>query len=170
MIRGRIRCCLCRLQYRHAAAEKVNELVVVPGRSLAHMFFVAVLTVASSCTPGVDSSKDELPTWATGGTLQEATLNDWAAGTMADRMATAGGLIYETLWQGHLQSDDSIAIFKGKVEKMVQGLDGMAKDQASLSKFDPALSSRSIRFLITEMTQGDRELIGVLWGPTPVDE
>lgn len=132
--------------------------------------FVATVVLFSGCKPTIDSSKDRVPAWVVGGSLQEATLDQWAEGSSTNRVATARGLLYELLWQGNLQSDESIALFKTKVDTLVQAIDDMAANQASLSKFDSALSSRTISYIIADMTRGDRELIDGLWGPTPVDD
>lgn len=137
---------------------------------MALAILLTMVLLTSGCKPAIDRSKDRVPAWAVGGTLQEATLDQWAKGNSTDRVATAEGLVYELLWQGNLQSDESIALFRTKLDTLVQVIDDLAANQASLSKFDSAVSSRTISYIIADLTRGDRELIDESWGPTPVDD
>jgi hypothetical protein len=131
---------------------------------------LALTTLILGCKAPIDTSKDQVPAWAVGGTLQDATLEQWSQGTEENRKATAGELVYELLWQGRLRSEDSARIFSDKVNRLVYALDQMAAEQASLSRFDAAIATRSVRYIVSEMTVGDRELVEIALGVTPVDE
>lgn len=68
-----------------------------------------------------------------------------------------------------LQSEDSARIFRDKVNRLVYALDQMAAEQASLSRFDAAIATRSVRYIVSEMKVGDKELVEIALGVTPVD-
>lgn len=128
-----------------------------------------VLCSIQACRPEADPASDQVPAWATGGSLHDATLDGWASGTDADKHATAAELLYVTFWKGRLQSDGHRAMFRERVEQLVRTLDEMApaERREALASFDPLVSSRAIRWIVTEMVKGDKEVIESLWGMPP---
>ncbi len=115
------------------------------------------------CTPVIDTSNDRVPAWATGGTLHDVTLNQWVDGTDADRLATAGELLYEALWQGRLQSDENLVVFREKAERLVNMTNDLGRLLPRLIQVNADASHWTIRSLIADgMKGGHAEMEGFL--------
>ena len=65
--------------------------------------------------------------WYEGGTLHQGTLADWRRATVANRLATAGDMVYVLLTRQGEQNLD-LAQIRVMAEAMVAGVDEMAKD------------------------------------------
>ncbi|MCF6284908.1 MAG: hypothetical protein L3K26_06945 [Candidatus Hydrogenedentes bacterium] len=116
------------------------------------------------CAPTIDTSKDRVPEWAVGGSLHDVTTDQWVLGTEADKRATAGALLYEALWRGHLQSNEELVAFGEKAEQLVRTMDGMAQVLPQLIQTDPAYAYLTIRSFVTDGMR-DEEQFGEVIGP-----
>ena len=67
------------------------------------------------------------PRGTKGGTLHQGTLADWRRATVANRLATAGDMVYVLLTRQGEQNLD-LAQIRVMAEAMVAGVDEMAKD------------------------------------------
>ena len=77
------------------------------------------------------------PAWYEGGTLHQGTLADWRRATGANRLATAGDMVYVLLTRQGEQNVD-LGQIRVYAEAMVAGVDEMAKDDTLLD--DAAIS------------------------------
>jgi len=117
----------------------------------------------------IDTSNDRIPGWATGGTLHDVTLDIWATGRPENKRATAGELLHEALWQGHLQTDEQIKAFGAKVELYVQMTDDLARLMPQIIQYEPDTPYKTIRSLLAESV-GEGEDFNKHMGPASMQD
>ena len=78
-----------------------------------------------SSTLGASSSSSQ---WFQGGTLHNATVEQWKAATYKNKLATAADWLAATKWKGHLNSPDDFDRLKVKAELLVNCVDKVAAE------------------------------------------
>lgn len=129
----------------------------------------ALTTLVSGCKAPIDTSKDQVPEWAVGGTLHDLLLPYWAGGTDEDKLATAAELLYEHLWAGHLQTPEQIATFRKQSEKLVLMMNDMSRLYPRMVETDPSVASWTARSFVSEGARTEREDIDKLMGPASME-
>lgn len=135
----------------------------------AALALLLALFPLDGCAPPVDTSKDRVPEWATGGTLHDVTLDVWATGTDENKLATAGELLYDSLWQGHLVTDEQIEAFGAKVAQLVMMTDDLARLTTRISQYDPEMPNNTIRSLLAEGMNDPDEFVAIM-GPASMQD
>lgn len=126
---------------------------------------LALIVLISGCKAPVDTSKDQVPEWAIGGTLHDLLLPYWAGGTDEDKLATAAELLYEHLWAGHLQTPEQIAAFRKQSEKLVRMMNDMSRLYPSMVQTNPSVAGWTARSFVSEGVRTEREDMDKLMGP-----
>jgi hypothetical protein len=131
--------------------------------------FVVMIALASGCKAPIDTSKDQLPAWAVGGTLHDALLPQWANGSDEDKLATAGEVLYKALWQGHLQTEEQQVIFRARSEKLVLMMNDFSKLYPRMVQVNPSVASWTARSFIRNCMQEEYDEIDKHLGPASIE-
>ena len=125
--------------------------------------------LTSGCKAPIDTSKDRVPAWAVGGTLHDTRLPYWAQGTPEDKLATSGEVLYEEMWQGHLQTDEYLVAFRAEAEKLVDIMDIMARLYPKAVQVNRSVPTMTIRSLVRDGVDGEKDELNNLAGPASVE-
>lgn len=125
--------------------------------------------LASGCKAPIDTSKDEVPRWAVGGTLHDTLLPQWAGGSDEDKLATAGELLYEALWQSHLQTEEQQVAFRARSDKLVLMMNDFSRLYPRMVQVNPTVASWTARSFIREGVPEEYEEINRLLGPASME-
>lgn len=93
--------------------------------------------------------------WFSGGTLHDATVEQWKRGTSDNKLATAGDWLTLTIWEGHLITTDDFDRLEEAAKLLAHGLDtSIAEaeqdlDQDALEFFDSQSAAALALILIT---------------------
>jgi len=139
-----------------------------PGNACYAGALKIVYLCAAGCKVPIDTSKDQVPSWATGGTLHDTLLPQWARGSDEDKLATAGEVLYDALWRGHLQTREQIEGFRGQSEKLVRMMNDMSRLYSRMVQVNPAVAGWTARSFIREGLK-DGEEFDQLMGPASLE-
>lgn len=95
--------------------------------------------------------------------MHDTSLPDWSFGNEDDKLATAGEVLYEELWQGQLQTVEQTIAFRAQSEKLVRMMDDFSRLYPRMIQVNPAVSGWTVRSFIREgVREGDEfeELMG----------
>ena len=131
--------------------------------------FVAMIALATGCQVPIDISKDQLPAWAVGGTLHDALLPQWASGTDEDKLATAAEVLYDGLWQGHLQTEEQQVAFRAQSERLVLMMNDFSQLYPRMVQVNPSVAGWTARSFVGNGMREEYDQFNRLMGPASME-